>query len=504
MAENIIQLAMRARDELLGLMGLCWRTVDLFLLGDPRANQSLTELGERSEATGCDAIRFIAEVLQAMVHARAGRLGRAEELATTAAERGTRVGDPDAPAYFGAIIAALRWWQGRAEEVIEPIRQLVVSPRLGSNDHVYVAADALLSAVQGDYDSSEEALTRLLDIGLGDLPDSSSWLTTQFLVVECAYLLGDARAATEAAEMLRPYSTLPVMPSLAVVCLGSAERAQGLASATIGELDQAVDHLLAALRFDRWLGSRPMYTMTQHSLAATLRARSLPGDKEMAERASQQALTQARRMGMQLPNHPDWLVASRVRASSRRIHQALLERVPRGWKIGVDGRLTIVPDRVGFSYLLQLLARPGRDLEALALISHGFPHSRNSSEPILDRTALQSYQRRIRELKALPEQQRLSESATEQHRRELAELQAALRTATGLGRRSRSFPDEQERARTAVRKALVRAVASIEAVEPELGDHLRRSVMTGATCRYQEEESWLVSVRDQPLVPEST
>ena len=39
----------------------------------------------------------------------------------------------------------------------------------------------------------EEALARLSGIGLERLPPSSSWLTTEFLVAETAYLLGDQR-----------------------------------------------------------------------------------------------------------------------------------------------------------------------------------------------------------------------------------------------------------------------------------------------------------------------
>src|SRR5262245_3633982 len=49
---------------------------------------------------------------------------------------------------------------------------------------------------------------------------------------------------------------------------------------------------------------------------------------------------------------------------------------------------------------------------------------------------------------------------------------------------SRVRPADHERARTAVRKALVRAVESIAAAEPALGEHLRASLTTGARCRY--------------------
>jgi tetratricopeptide (TPR) repeat protein len=493
LAEEIIRRSARADDSLLALMGLCWRTVDLFLLGYPRAVQSLTELRERCTVVGCEAIGFIADVLDAMLLARAGRLDDAEKATTAALERGLAAGDPDAPAYYGAMLAALRWWQGRGGEVIDFVQALAISPRLGLNDHVYVAASALLSASEGEEDAAEEWLARLGSIGLSNLPDSSSWLTTQLLVIEAAYVLGDAMTAKEAGELLRPYTSLPVMPSLAVVCLGSAERGLGLAAATMGEFDQAVEHLSAALRADRTLGSRPMGALTEHTLAAVLRARGVSGDDARAERLASRADEQARRMGMELPQHPGWLPTEAQARPNPRTRHASLERVFNGWSVGVDGRSTILPDRVGLAYLAELLAHPGQELDAMAIASHVSIDPPASAEPILDDSALSAYRRRVRELTLLLERTDLSSIQVKQHRRELAALTATLRSATGMHGRSRAFPGNHERARTAVRKAIVRALASIHIADPELGEHLRRNVVTGASCRYLPDSGWSIN-----------
>jgi hypothetical protein len=138
-------------------MGLVWRTVDLFLLGDERAGQSLHELRGRTAALRCEAIAFIADVLGAMVHARAGRLDIAEAAATDACKRALAAGDSDAPAYLGAMVAALRHWQGRDQEMVDFVRSMATRPSLGVNAHVYLATDATLSATIGDLDSAEEA-----------------------------------------------------------------------------------------------------------------------------------------------------------------------------------------------------------------------------------------------------------------------------------------------------------------------------------------------------------
>lgn len=494
LADDIIRLSAHGADRLLALMGLCWRTVDLFLVGDPRANQSLSELREHCRQERCDAVGFIADVLESMVLARAGRLGDAEKAAAAALERGVAAGDPDAPAYYGAMLSALRWWQGRAGEIVDVVRTLAVSPQLGLNDHVYVAADALLSAIDGDEDAAEEALARLGSIGLANLPDSSSWLTTQLLVVEAAYVLGDGTTAREAGELLRPYSTLPVMPSLAVVCLGSAQRGLGLAAATLGEFDQAVEHLSGALRADRCFGSRPAAALTEHSLAAALAARGLPGDDTKAERMASRAEAHASRMGMKLPMHPSWLPGGQAR-TRRRIRHACLERLSSGWKVGVDGRTALVPDRVGLVYVAQLLSCPGKDIDVLVLASPLDTKTELVEATLLDDAALRNYRRRARELTTIIERDDLPPAKVDEYRKEVASLTEHIRSATGLGGRPRAFPNDHERARTAVRKALLRAYDSIGSVEPELADHLRQSVTTGALCRYAPDLAWSITVR---------
>jgi hypothetical protein len=495
LGEEMVRLGARQGDVLLTLMGLCWRTVDLFLLGDFRASQSLEELRERSTAEACEALCFVSDVLGAMVLARAGRFDKAEAAATGALERGIEAGDPDAPAYFGAMLASLRWWQGRPNEVIELVRTISTSPRLGFNDHVYVAADALLSAALGDVDSAEEAMARLSGAGLDTLPQSSSWLTTQFLVAETAYLLGDVQAAASAAELLAPYAHLPVMPSLAVVCLGSAERALGLCAATTGRIDAAVHHLGAAILGDRRLGNRPMAVLTEHTLAGVLLASGAHGDMVQAEQLARRADDRAQRIGMVLAPPPTWLVSDGLaHRTAGRSREAALQSCLGGFRLAVDGRATLLPDRVGFGYLLELIARPGQDLDVLGLASGGRLRARRS-DALVDERALASYRRRARELSTMIRRDDIEASVADRYQEELVALSAALRSSVGLGGRIRAFPDNDERARTAVRKALMRAMSAVEAVEPGLGHHLRTSLVTGIRCRYSPAPGWNVTAQ---------
>lgn len=487
-AEEVISVGARARDTLSCLMGLCWRTVDLFLLGDPRAGQSLHELRERSDQASCEALQFISDVLGAMTIARLGRFEHAEAAATRAAQRGVALGDPDALAYFGAMVAALRWWEGRELEIVDLVRETSSSPRLGRNDHVYVAADALLSASSGDTDQAHEQLARLHGAGLENLPDSSSWLTTLFLLAETAFLVGDAGTAATIGDLLSPYGHLPVMPSLAVVCLGSTERSLGLCAATTGDLSAAIDHLTRAVDADRRLGNRPMAALTEHTLSSIMRARGGLDDEERSRLLEGHAHDRAERMGMVLPDGPSWMLSSQ-RPRSKPASEASLQVVPRGWRIVVEGRATVLPDRVGLRYLAQLVAHPDRECDVLDLATGGLARTELSGE-LIDGRALASYRRRVRELSELLANDRLSPRESERYHGELAALTAALRSAVGLSGRTRSFPGNSERARTAVRKALMRAVDTIACAEPALGAHLRASVVTGVACRYVSVPGW--------------
>ena len=60
-----------------------------------------------------------------------------------------------------------------------------------------------------------------------------------------------------------------------------------------------------------------------------------------------------------------------------------------------------------------------------------------------------------------------------------------LRVATGIAGRSRRLGEPAERARKAVSARLHDAIVRIEELHPELGRHLRESVVTGRSCRYQ-------------------
>jgi hypothetical protein len=96
-------------------------------------------------------------------------------------------------------------------------------------------------------------------------------------------------------------------------------------------------------------------------------------------------------------------------------------------------------------------------------------------------------ERAVRALRARVADLRQRQDLTDGEQAELERLTRELGRALGLGGRSRTFADVPERARTAVRKAIKRAIDEISAANPAVGRHLATSVSTGAVCCYRAE-----------------
>jgi hypothetical protein len=170
------------------------------------------------------------------------------------------------------------------------------------------------------------------------------------------------------------------------------------------------------------------------------------------------------------------------RAPHEEAEAALMTLIPGGsWRVVLGDHVATVPDRVGMRHLARLLSAPERRIPALVLVVDSATEpAEGGPDPVMDRKAMRALRERIDELRA---HSPLSAEA----QAEMAELTRELARATGLGGRIRSFADAPERARTAVQKAVKRAIDEIAAADPAIGQHLTRRVETGATCCYRPE-----------------
>jgi hypothetical protein len=155
--------------------------------------------------------------------------------------------------------------------------------------------------------------------------------------------------------------------------------------------------------------------------------------------------------------------------------------------VAVGNRRVRVAHLVGMRYLAELLTHPGQEIPALALAGQGSAPRDQARHELLDDTARTVYRARARELSAeLAEAEAHNDTARrERPQVELDALVDQIEHSAGLGGRPRAFADSAERARTAVQKAIRRAIDAIDDADPAIADVLRRTVSTGTTCAYR-------------------
>jgi len=421
------------------LMGLFWQAVDHVVDGDRQAGRRIGELTEALAHCPHRGISYLAGVMDVMLTIRAGDLDRAEARAQECRQQGAAIEDLDALPNFVAHLATIRWYQGRSGELQTLLAQAADSTTPRAIDNSQYGALAVAAAANGDRPAAESAVAALRGRDLRDLPRSSTWLTTLSCLAEAAALLADADTAAEVYELLAPYADLPVIAGPGVVCLGSVQHALGVAALTAGRVDQAVEHLRAAVRRNLVLQHRPAVLMSRARYAQALARRGGPDDLALAREILVVAAQEAGRLGLPLPEFGDRQPEEQPAATCVRDGQQ--------WQLRYGRRHLRLPATVGIAHLAVLLGNPGRDIPAVELAA-GPAAVRSTGAP------------------AQP-------------------LLGELAAATGLGRRARTFTTDHERARLSVSKAIHRALNAVSRADPMIGEHLRRSVRTGAQCSYR-------------------
>jgi hypothetical protein len=468
------------------VLGLLWRSVDLFLRGDRPAERAYADLVAYEPATRNAAVGAAIGAMQIMLAIRAGRLADAEALAEEGARAGAAAGHPDWMSWYVAQVVAIRWFQGRIGGLTDTLAAIAGSSAVSVVDNSFLATRALACAAAGETRQARSALARAVCRDLPTMPTSTSWLWTITAAIEAAALLGDAAAAGRAHELLLPYGHLPVMASIGVACLGSARQPLGIACLITGDVDGAVEHLTAALEHNAALGHWPAAALARHRLAQALVRRGAPGDGKVGTTLLAEAAAESAELGMRLP-----APAPRQRRAGP--SPPVCTRRGRRWRIELAGRAADVEDMVGLRHLAVLLANPGLPIPAVDLAGSGRPGSgvELSHQPILDGEAVRSYRAR---LQALAEELGRAEAAEDDDRAtalrsEQGWLRTQIATGTGLGGRERRFADGSERARIAVGKAIRRAIERIAAADTVIGADLRAGVETGAQCCYRRPDT---------------
>ncbi|WP_344048428.1 hypothetical protein [Nocardioides panacihumi] len=491
--------------------GLLWRTTNLYLAGDPHADRAMNLLRGALDAEPHLAMAYALSAMEVMCAIRAGSLVRAEELAETSADLGRRAGDHDVLGWYGAHLTTIRFFQGRAAELLPILGDLIASPELSEPNDAFLGAMATAASMAGDTWAATTALSRLRRPSLRKLRHNSLWLVTLYGAALAARHLNDAEAAAEIHDLLAPFAELPAMASFAVTCLGSMHFALAATALTLGRTDDGVTRYRAALAANEALGHRPAHVLAEAALADAL-ARTGQSNEALLHR--DKARAEADILGMSGwieswdaaeaagrppgPTTPGGWTPGRQRPRDAATAvgvdaptgRASCVRFGVGWRVRVGDREASIPDSLGMRYLATLVSNPGAVVAALALAGRqvgGHASDATSAQGVIDEQARHAYRARILALESQADEAEAEGRAddAERARSELAWLLEEISRATGINGHDRTFPTDAERARSSVQKAIHRALVRIREVDPAIGEHFAATVSTGTSCSYR-------------------
>jgi hypothetical protein len=399
----------------------------------------------------------------------------------------------------GTSMAALPTGNACVMERYDDVADIELRTReaLGSASHGLggCIAEMLLARVHARARARDEAARRLAAVRAHPVFHEimePTWLT---LLVEPCVLTDDKAFAGALYAALEPraerfFSLGHLGPS----CEPPYSRQLGLLAGTLGRHDDAVRHLSHAEARATAVGMRAYLARLRLELAEALLARRGPGDDARARALLQDARSLAIELGQSAlmrfvddaAKAPEDSSAEPPR-SVRPAQTITVMREGEYWAVA-DGSQTVrLKDSRGLRVLDQLLASPGQEFHVLQLASGGDDDSSaGDAGAILDSEAVQTYRRRLLELREeLEEAEAFADHGrSDRAKTEIDFLTQELARAVGLGGRARRAGSAAERARTTVQKRIREAIRRIGDDLPEIGTHLEQTIRTGTFCGY--------------------
>jgi class 3 adenylate cyclase/tetratricopeptide (TPR) repeat protein len=206
-----------------------------------------------------------------------GQLHRAEQLATEALEIGMNNGQPDAFFAYNGQLMAIRFDQGRLDEVADLIEQ--------STGAIPGGAGRVTRAFYNSEIGRPDEAGRLLDIDTADgfraFPFDGTWTSFMTIYAHVAATVRNQRAAAGLIEQIEPWRD-QVATSGTSIWNGSIAHGLGLALATIQRYDDAEEAFAQAAAVHESMCAPLLLARTRLEWARLLGRRDRPGDRARA------------------------------------------------------------------------------------------------------------------------------------------------------------------------------------------------------------------------------
>jgi class 3 adenylate cyclase len=289
MSDELVELAQSLNDPWLSFWGAARRMIVSMETGHrPRVESGLAEVRALAASVPQPYIAYLRLLLESTFALIQGDLQASEQWAIEAFQAGTASGEPDAMPTFGAQLLYVRYFQGRAGELVEQTVQLASEEdslpgwRAG-------AALALLESGRED-----EARQLALAEDLQSVPWDQVWSLAMIGWVEACSRLGVLDRTGELYELLAPFSGQ--MAASGALVNTSFAWALGRLAATLERYEVAEGHFAAAAEIEARFGAPLLLARTRADWARALIARGRPEDLDRAQHMLEQAET-ARRLG---------------------------------------------------------------------------------------------------------------------------------------------------------------------------------------------------------------
>ncbi|MEV6474463.1 AAA family ATPase [Streptomyces sp. NPDC051657] len=278
---------------------------------------------------------------------------------------------------------------------------------------------------------------------------------------------------------------------------GGAAADAGQAHRLLGEVEREAGELALSHREAEAAALRTAPPVTAPTAATTATIGASTAPRPATTTASGPAVSEDQDQGQgQGPVAAPDRVTAGMSAGIRGVPSAEFRRNGPVWQLRWDGVTVHVPDAKGLRDLHSLLGLPGADVPAVRLLAPEggdlvIAAGQLGGDPVLDEEAKRRYKEHLARLDAGIDRAAARDDAlgVEKYDRERQALLDALRTAAGLGGRTRRLGDQTERARKTVTARIRDTLRKLDTLHPALAAHLKASVTTGTTCAYRPEHA---------------
>jgi class 3 adenylate cyclase/tetratricopeptide (TPR) repeat protein len=298
-ASEVVQLAESKEDRALALQARALRMGNLLELGDLVTLETEIDVYDRLTLELRQLqYRWHVPLLRSSQAAIAGRFEEAERLAHDGLLVGQRTRHQGAEIFYGAMIAIIRFGQGRFPEVLEGIQETVRRYPSLSAWHCGLAY-ALFEA--GRDEEAQDEFEHLAADDFASLPRDHLWMTSMVMLALTSTAFRDAENAAKLYELLLPYARYNTRVSrIGKGSLGPIAHYLGLLAATIARWDDAAVHFDASIEMSAHMGAPVFLANSRYHCAQVLWARGATADHRRAEELQEQAASSARALGIHL------------------------------------------------------------------------------------------------------------------------------------------------------------------------------------------------------------